>query len=59
MSVEGRVYTVTGAGSGMGYRLAAMLAEEGAIVYASDVNQKGLKDLASESLDCFTKGAYR
>jgi NAD(P)-dependent dehydrogenase (short-subunit alcohol dehydrogenase family) len=42
MSIAGRVYTVTGSSSGIGHALTLLLVENGAIVYGSDVNQKGL-----------------
>jgi len=50
---EGKVVILTGAGSGMGKALAAMLQEAGAIVFAVDVNEDGLSSLTkSDNLIC-------
>ena len=48
-SFEGRVYTVTGAGSGIGLAIARLLAKRGATVSISDVNEANLEK-ALESL---------
>jgi NAD(P)-dependent dehydrogenase (short-subunit alcohol dehydrogenase family) len=39
-----KVYTVTGAASGMARETALILAKKGAIVYAADMNEKGLEE---------------
>lgn len=39
----GKVYTVTGAGSGIAREVTLILAKKGATVYASDINSKGLE----------------
>jgi len=38
-----KVYTVTGAASGIGRETVLILAKKGAVVYASDMNEKGLE----------------
>ena len=47
MSFNGKVYTVTGGASGIGQALCVMLVKAGASVYASDVNEAGLKETAA------------
>ena len=41
--LEGRVVIVTGAGSGIGLKMARRFAEVGASVVASDITDEGLK----------------
>jgi len=53
MSLTGKVFAVTGAGSGIGFATARILAERGAIVAASDITPSGLKVLK----DHFTQQA--
>lgn len=48
MSFKDKVYTVTGAASGMGLELTTRLLEAGAIVYGGDVNEKGLEELRTK-----------
>lgn len=49
MSIEGRVYTITGAASGIGRAVAIRLAELGAAGLAlSDLNVKGLEGTKSK-----------
>jgi NAD(P)-dependent dehydrogenase (short-subunit alcohol dehydrogenase family) len=43
----GKVYTVTGAGSGIAREVTLILAKKGATVYASDINAKGLEQTKS------------
>ncbi|KAF2092377.1 NAD(P)-binding protein [Rhizodiscina lignyota] len=46
MSVEGKVFAVTGGGSGMGAAICRLLAERGArAVCACDISSKGFEDL--------------
>ncbi|HYC65202.1 MAG TPA: glucose 1-dehydrogenase [Reyranellaceae bacterium] len=47
--VAGKVVLVTGAGSGIGRATALLLAQEGAAVIASDVNQAGGEETARQS----------
>ena len=44
MSLKNRVITVTGGASGIGRAVVQVLAKDGAIVYASDVNNDGLDE---------------
>ncbi|WP_298469077.1 SDR family NAD(P)-dependent oxidoreductase [uncultured Erythrobacter sp.] len=49
MRFSGKVAVVTGAASGIGAASARLLASEGAIVFASDIDDEGGQKLASES----------
>lgn len=49
MKIEGRVFAVTGAGNGIGYRVARELLERGARVAAADLDEAGLAALAQEA----------
>jgi NAD(P)-dependent dehydrogenase (short-subunit alcohol dehydrogenase family) len=49
MSLDQRVYTVSGGASGIGRALALALAREGAFVYISDTNQTGLDETEKQS----------
>lgn len=42
----GKVYTITGAGSGIARQTTLILAKKGATVYASDVHGAGLEETA-------------
>ncbi|KAJ6011556.1 short chain dehydrogenase/ reductase [Penicillium sp. IBT 35674x] len=56
MSIEGRVYTITGAASGIGRAVAIRLAELGAAGLAlSDLNLKGLEETKSKCATYNTK----
>jgi NAD(P)-dependent dehydrogenase (short-subunit alcohol dehydrogenase family) len=59
MSFKDRVYTVTGAASGIGLALTLKLVEAGAVVYASDVNGEGLAKTVEQcmSLRPYAEGA--
>ena len=48
MSFKGKVITVTGAASGIGLALTLILVGEGAIVYGSDLNAKGLEAVGKQ-----------
>jgi 3(or 17)beta-hydroxysteroid dehydrogenase len=47
--VAGKVVLVTGAGSGIGRATALLLAQEGATVVASDINERGGQETAGQS----------
>jgi len=49
MEIKDRVCAVTGAGRGLGCRMASMLAMEGAMVYACDVNADAFGDLPAQA----------
>jgi NAD(P)-dependent dehydrogenase (short-subunit alcohol dehydrogenase family) len=46
---KGKVYTVTGAGSGIAREVTLILAKKGATVYASDINAKGLQETQTQA----------
>ena len=46
--VQGKVAMVTGAAQGLGMETARMLAAEGAQLIVTDINEKGVQDLAAE-----------
>ena len=50
MSFQGRVIAVTGAASGIGLALTLLLVKEGAKVFGSDVNAKGLEATAAQCI---------
>ncbi len=45
LRLENQVAVITGAGSGMGYAMAKLFAQEGAKVVAADINPKGVNEL--------------
>lgn len=49
MQIKGSVCAVTGAGRGLGRRIATMLAAEGAAVYACDVGKDSFRDFKDEA----------
>ena len=55
--VEGKVALVTGAASGLGLASAIKLLDEGAKVFFSDINEKGLEKL-NQFLDQYDSGNY-
>ena len=55
--VKGKVALVTGAASGLGLASAIKLLDEGAKVFFSDINEKGLEQL-NEVLDKYNSDDY-
>ena len=55
--VEGKVALVTGAASGLGLASAIKLLDEGAKVFFSDINERGLEKL-NQVLDQYDSGNY-
>jgi NAD(P)-dependent dehydrogenase (short-subunit alcohol dehydrogenase family) len=55
MKLKGKVAIITGAGSGIGRATALLFAREGAMVYASDIDEAGLR----ETLALVKEGADR
>ncbi|RMZ69623.1 3-oxoacyl-[acyl-carrier- ] reductase [Pyrenophora seminiperda CCB06] len=52
MSVKGKVYTITGAASGIGLETAKLFASKGAKVSLADIQEKPLQDLEAELKKC-------
>ena len=48
MKLEGKVVTITGAGSGIGAATAKLFATHGAIVVASDINLENVQKIVDE-----------
>lgn len=58
MQFKNKIAVVTGAGSGIGRGVSLMLAEEGATVIVTDLNEENAKKVSDEILDNGEKSAY-
>lgn len=51
MEIKGKICVVTGAGRGLGFQMAKLLAGQGALVYACDVSEESLKNPKEAGLE--------